>query len=210
MSSAPVADSWSLHSALQRSPAQPQLFGVPTNLGSFNPSPFKVFDDDSSAYGSVPSASPLAKWGSPETTENGPDDFYGDDTDGDTIKSFGLGALYIGQVVDGLRHGSGSMEYADGSAYTGEWCADMASGKGNKTFADGSMYKGEFARGKRDGAGAFTSPAGIYDGEWKVDAKWGAGCLLDKDGHRLTGRWNRDRMVEDAQWTIAFSNGNTW
>ncbi|KAJ8522110.1 hypothetical protein ONZ45_g1290 [Pleurotus djamor] len=46
---------------------------------------------------------------------------------------------YVGQVKGGLRHGRGTVTYADGSTYTGDWWKDMRHGEGKLSDADGNV-----------------------------------------------------------------------
>merc|ERR1719379_2276660 len=62
------------------------------------------------------------------------------------------GSTYEGQLVNGLRHGSGSRKSA-GSDYTGQWEGDMQHGKGVQRWTDGRIYEGEFEAGKFSGQG---------------------------------------------------------
>lgn len=49
---------------------------------------------------------------------------------------------YRGQWRDGLRHGQGECEYADGSRYVGAWEGGRRSGAGRHSTRDGSSYVG--------------------------------------------------------------------
>ncbi|KAJ8516700.1 hypothetical protein ONZ45_g6013 [Pleurotus djamor] len=51
---------------------------------------------------------------------------------------------YIGYVKSQMRHGRGTVTYADGSTYTGDWCKDMRHGGGKLTADDGTATEGIF------------------------------------------------------------------
>eukprot|EP00961_Rhodomonas_salina_P137827 1853952-Rhodomonas_salina.1 len=55
---------------------------------------------------------------------------------------------YVGEWQNGVRHGTGVFEYADGSRYEGEWAANVKEGTGTFNFPDGSCYKGKFSKDK--------------------------------------------------------------
>jgi len=44
-------------------------------------------------------------------------------------------AVYDGEVVNGKRHGQGSIEYTSGHKYKGGWFLDTQKGKGTLTLA---------------------------------------------------------------------------
>ncbi|XP_062036836.1 radial spoke head 10 homolog B2-like [Lepus europaeus] len=51
---------------------------------------------------------------------------------------------YVGQFVDGRRHGHGKLYYASGAMYEGEWVCDRKHGVGRLTFKNGRVYEGLF------------------------------------------------------------------
>ncbi|XP_058536272.1 radial spoke head 10 homolog B isoform X1 [Ochotona princeps] len=51
---------------------------------------------------------------------------------------------YVGQFVDGRRHGHGKLYYASGATYEGEWVCDRKHGMGRLTFKNGRVYEGLF------------------------------------------------------------------
>ncbi len=60
------------------------------------------------------------------------------------------GSKYVGNLVDGLRHGQGTLLF-DGSKYVGEWKDGKKHGQGAFTWVDGSRYVGEFEKGNAVG-----------------------------------------------------------
>ncbi|XP_042253441.1 radial spoke head 10 homolog B isoform X1 [Thunnus maccoyii] len=51
---------------------------------------------------------------------------------------------YMGDFVQGQRHGKGSFYYAGGAIYEGEWKNNKKHGQGKFTFKDGRVFEGEF------------------------------------------------------------------
>ena len=85
-------------------------------------------------------------------------------------------AIYVGQMIDGLRHGLGIMKYRNGRQYEGNWQEDLRDGKGFERYPNGNTYFGHFKTGKAHGNGVYTWANGeVYDGEWDQGLKNGHG-----------------------------------
>ncbi|XP_053413758.1 radial spoke head 10 homolog B [Nycticebus coucang] len=52
---------------------------------------------------------------------------------------------YIGEFVNGYRHGRGKFYYASGAMYEGEWVSNKKHGMGRLTFKNGRVYEGRFS-----------------------------------------------------------------
>ncbi|XP_058425278.1 radial spoke head 10 homolog B-like [Diceros bicornis minor] len=52
---------------------------------------------------------------------------------------------YIGEFVNGDRHGRGKFYYASGAVYEGEWVSNKKHGMGRLTFKNGRVYDGLFS-----------------------------------------------------------------
>ncbi len=91
------------------------------------------------------------------------------------------GNRYIGEVLNGQRHGKGTLILANGDKYEGEWKNGQRHGKGIFIEANGK-YEGEWKNDKMHGNGVFTSPDISYEGEWKNGQMNGQGILVEKDG----------------------------
>ncbi|XP_077614705.1 radial spoke head 10 homolog B-like [Crocuta crocuta] len=52
---------------------------------------------------------------------------------------------YIGEFVNGERHGHGKFYYASGAMYEGEWVSNKKHGMGRLTFKNGRVYDGAFS-----------------------------------------------------------------
>ncbi|XP_045731776.1 radial spoke head 10 homolog B-like [Mirounga angustirostris] len=52
---------------------------------------------------------------------------------------------YIGEFVNGYRHGHGKFYYASGAVYEGEWVSNKKHGMGRLTFKNGRVYDGSFS-----------------------------------------------------------------
>ena len=62
---------------------------------------------------------------------------------------------YVGQVVNGLREGKGTVYRNDGDRYEGDFRNDIAEGKGIYYFHNGDRYEGDFRNGKSEGKGIY-------------------------------------------------------
>ena len=114
--------------------------------------------------------------------------------------------VYVGEEIDGKRHGQGTVTYSNGKKYVGEFKNGKIHGQGTQTWSNGKKYVGEFKNGKRNGQGTMTYSDGrkyvggvkngrwhgkgvstaldgqrwytLYDGEWKKGKKHGQGKLV--------------------------------
>lgn len=68
------------------------------------------------------------------------------------------GASYVGQLLDGKRHGLGVLETKDGDRQAGDWRDGMLNGLGTERQANGTRYEGQWRDGQSNGLGARESP----------------------------------------------------
>ncbi|XP_074057016.1 radial spoke head 10 homolog B isoform X2 [Macrotis lagotis] len=61
------------------------------------------------------------------------------------ISQYPLRNEYVGEFVNGDRHGHGKFFYASGAMYDGEWVSNKKHGFGRLTFKNGRVYEGQFA-----------------------------------------------------------------
>ncbi len=100
------------------------------------------------------------------------------------------GATYEGTWQNGVRHGSGTQEYADGGRFQGFWLEGLRSGLGNMRYADGSTYSGDWVADKRQGFGVLNGRRGShYDGSWQADKRHGYGTEFHPNYVRYEGMW---------------------
>ena len=87
----------------------------------------------------------------------------------DTSKviNYADGARYVGDVINGMLQGHGTLTWADGDRYVGQFASSQMEGNGTLTFADGSTYIGSFRNGSYHGQGILTFSDGhISTGEF--------------------------------------------
>lgn len=128
------------------------------------------------------------------------------------------GGRYHGELLDGLLHGHGRIEYPNGAWYEGEFRAGLFNGQGQwrgasgdrytggfenglfhgvgaLTYASGDRYHGEFVAGRLHGQGLLEAAEGRYRGEFRDDRYHGLGQLEWEDGSRYQGQF-RDGEIQ--------------
>jgi hypothetical protein len=50
------------------------------------------------------------------------------------------GRRYVGEFIEGRRHGKGQMTFPNGDKYTGDWVDGKRTGHGLYLFANGNRY----------------------------------------------------------------------
>jgi len=122
------------------------------------------------------------------------------------IVTYGDGSQYMGQIVDGKRHGQGKWESKSGM-YEGQWQADVQHGKGRQTWSDGRVYDGQFQNGKFAGSGrmVWETQRGLltYEGAYQDDLKHGKGKFVWADGRTYDGYWERGKRHGRGTYTNA-------
>lgn len=101
---------------------------------------------------------------------------------------------YFGELLNGMREGSGRTEMANGhTAYEGGYHEDKRDGFGTYYYKSGKLcYVGNWKDNLRHGSGiSFSSRDGsIFVGKWKDNVPTGSGTAFDAEGNLLyTGEW---------------------
>lgn len=110
--------------------------------------------------------------------------------------------MYQGDIVAGVRHGQGRMEFNNYDLYEGNWENGLMHGIGKYKFWDKSKdvfteaYQGEFYKGIRQGKGRMEyANHDVYFGTWQNDFRTGEGVCWFADGSMFHGIWKYDQMV---------------
>lgn len=128
----------------------------------------------------------------------------------DNKETFENSGSYVGEKLDGQKHGRGTYQAEDGSKYEGEWDRGLRSGYGIQTFSNGEVeYEGEWLKDKYHGTGNLNNrnPQQInepfdykdfgksgnlwmrYDGEFE-NGKWhGLGTICLSNGEKFSGKF---------------------
>jgi hypothetical protein len=131
-----------------------------------------------------------------------------------TIK-YPNGSIYVGQVLKGKKHGTGTLTELSGATYRGEWKNDMRNGQGFQTLVlgyklAGDDYNGEWLNDNRSGMGRYTYRDGSYiEGQFENNAPLGRGKMFYAAGDIFDGYFSgfTDRR---GQVTIANAGGTFW
>lgn len=93
---------------------------------------------------------------------------------------------FVGPVdQEGIPHGIGKFEFADGSFYIGQFVRGKLDGEGRfENRVDGVVYEGEWRKWKRCGRGREERKKSgeFYEGSWENDKKNGYGTYTCKEG----------------------------
>lgn len=78
------------------------------------------------------------------------------------------GSEYVGQFVDGVKHGKGWYSSSSGYEYEGDWLKGKQTGKAKIQYKNGDVYTGEVKESLRDGFGELyqVSAARKFEGTW--------------------------------------------
>ncbi len=114
---------------------------------------------------------------------------------------------YEGELVNGVKHGRGTMYYKTGNIYKGEWRNGVKHGMGEFIFKEtGDSYVGEFINDKIGGYGRMVFGTGeIYEGHYLNGVRDGRGTLICPDGRRFEGDWIGDKL--NGMCTLWYSDG---
>jgi len=109
---------------------------------------------------------------------------------------YGDGSAYVGQTIDGQRHGEGIYKCGT-EQYEGQWLYDKQHGTGRQTWSDGRSYQGQYDGGRFSGQGqmVWQTQKGVmvYEGEYTDDMKHGNGKFSWPDGRIYDGQWHRGK-----------------
>ena len=103
------------------------------------------------------------------------------------------GAIYTGDLQNGIPNGQGTMTWTIGDKYIGTYSYGFQMGKGIYTWANRDSYSGDFNSNMKEGTGIYSWANGDkYVGEWKNDLMHGSGALTYANGTVLSGKWEND------------------
>ncbi|RME01877.1 MAG: peptidase C14 caspase catalytic subunit p20, partial [Bacteroidetes bacterium] len=130
------------------------------------------------------------------------------------------GEKYVGTFRQGLRHGKGTLYFADSTYITGDWVegeymgnsqiepgrvgcivGDCTNGRGTYIFKDGiAKYVGDFRNGMPHGDGVIYYANGErYVGHWAEGNFDGEGTLFFSDSSEVSGFWKAGTYLGETQ-----------
>ena len=104
-----------------------------------------------------------------------------------------IGDKYVGERLNGKKHGLGKYTWFDGCKYEGYYRNDLREGYGKVDWAEGDKYEGYWVENLREGFGKyFYQNKNFYEGEFKKDEENGFGIFTQNDGHQYHGDFKED------------------
>jgi hypothetical protein len=143
------------------------------------------------------------------------------------VLKFGGGAIFEGNIVNGVAHGHGRYTFPNGDVYKGTFSSGALTGNGRITWYAGEIYEGgvvnglphgkgvwtdgrgnryvgDFDEGNRSGSGTYVSAEGIrYVGGFVRDMFWGPGTLYGADGSIYRGRFLESERDGYGVWAAS-------
>ena len=122
-------------------------------------------------------------------------------TDGDCENGYGTyvwadGDKYVGDWVDGEKHGKGTYTWPSGNKYAGDFVDGKGTGQGTFTVPGVYVYTGEHLEYDFTGKGTMVyEDGGVYVGEWLDDDRHGQGKMTHFDGTIEEGPWEEDVFI---------------
>ena len=118
--------------------------------------------------------------------------------------------VYTGEFAENAFNGNGVLTYADGSIYTGSFKNGMRHGSGTLLYADGSKYVGEYQNGDMHGKGIMTYVDGsVYEGEFVGGVKHGKGKQVFAGGDTYEGEYQHGARNGEGTYFFA-AEGQTY
>lgn len=133
-------------------------------------------------------------------------------------------SVYMGPIVNGMRHGTGKLVYPDGSSYQGQFRDNARFGKGTLrskknvvffegtfeydypkkgvlTYNNGARYEGMFNQGVPDGEGTLYSNGkdATWDGEWQNGVMNGRGAFFYDNGDYFEGEMKEGKRSGEGR-----------
>ena len=122
--------------------------------------------------------------------------------------------VYVGEEIDGKRHGQGTVTYSNGKKYVGEFKNGKKHGQGTQTWSDGDKYVGGFKENKRHGKGTYEfnqhGKGCIYKGDWNEGRRTGQGSETCTEGKWwfvfYEGGWKNSKFHGQGKLVITKSD----
>ncbi len=127
----------------------------------------------------------------------------------DTIE-YSNGDFYKGDIVNGLRQGFGTMNFAaTGDVYEGYFSNDKLTGNGKFIYSNGDIYEGAVVDSKKQGYGKFVYANGnVYVGYFDNDVRSGEGKFTWASGAEYEGEFAND--LKNGYGIMTFEDGSRY
>ena len=121
-------------------------------------------------------------------------------------ETYANGEHYVGDFLNGKRHGVGRMEYMNGDVYEGGYNMGKRHGQGIMTYASGSRYEGNWENSIKSGQGRFVQTNGeVYEGNFEGGTFEGNGSYQFSNGNTYIGNWRGGKR--DGKGVLIYANG---
>lgn len=119
------------------------------------------------------------------------------------------GSSYLGQWLNGKKHGVGTQSWVDGSSYEGQWQADQRHGRGRHIFSDGDYYEGDWQNDRQHGRGTFKHFDGAtFEGNWVNGRQEGEGSENWPNGATYRGYYKNGK--KNGKGTFKWADGASY
>ncbi len=123
--------------------------------------------------------------------------------DGKSKITFASGAIYEGDLIQGIKNGFGKYIFSNGNYYEGGWKNDKQNGEGKFVTLKGYVEQGNYMNDSLVGFVSISYSNGDkYSGFWKNGKRNGAGKYFTKNGYFEEGKYINDTLSSYA--TIIF------
>ena len=113
--------------------------------------------------------------------------------------STGTAIRYVGNFVDGMYNGQGTMLFTNGAFLTGNWTNGKLNGKGTNLTSDGALYIGEFSNGIKSGNGLMIFKDNSFNKGSFLNDKLGGG--------RVINLWTNGKTISEVEYADDKRNG---
>jgi hypothetical protein len=129
---------------------------------------------------------------------------------GPSRKDYGNGDYYIGETLNGQRHGHGKYFFANGDRDEGNWEHGQLNGQCTRVI-DNCTECGEYRNNQRVGRGKIIPPDGrTFEGEWNSFGLHGQGEAHWPGGDWYRGEWvNGEITGQGAMYNPRFKRTDT-
>ena len=104
--------------------------------------------------------------------------------------------VYIGELKDGKKHGSGELLFPNNDQYSGNFVEGKMHGNGVYKYVNGDEYNGEWKNDRKDGVGTLKYSSGdIYVGGFMNNEKHGQGSYTYSDGRVVKGMFQYGEII---------------
>ena len=129
----------------------------------------------------------------------------------DIIEFFENGDFYVGQKLNGKKHGRGKIYFSDGNIrYSGQFENGKKEGNGKLFFETGEYYVGQFSDNKMNGNGKiyYKNDKIKYIGNFLDGKMEGYGKYIYENGEYYIGQFSRDLKNGKAYYIIKMTISN--